>query len=130
MKSLWSFPLVLLLAACASATSSSGTEAGDAAQGSRNGPISAEMARSAGAANAYDLVQSLRSNWLRKRGGETSNAPSEIIVYLDDTRMGGLETLRQIATTNVFMVEFVDARTAQFRWGPGHTNGVILVRTR
>jgi hypothetical protein len=84
----------------------------------------------AGMANAYDLVQALRPAWLRKQGQQTATTPDEIIVYLDDTSMGGLPALRQISTGNILSVEFVDARTAQFRWGSGHAQGVILVTTR
>lgn len=128
-RSLSALLLVTAVALTSACASSGANDAANARGGSRSAPITAEMAREAGASNVYDAVQSLRPTWLRIRGGG-SNASQDLVVYLDDTRLGGSAALRQISTTAIVSIEFIDPSAAQFRWGSGHTNGAILVRTR
>src|SRR5690606_26335929 len=50
--------------------------------------------------NAYEVVENLRSNWLRTRGPTSLTQEDAVVqVYLDDNRLGGVETLRTINTT-------------------------------
>lgn len=98
------------------------------------------------AATVLDLVQSLRPEWLVVRGiqrfreggtvnldsrGQGNAVPGEatIIVYLDNGRLGGLETLRQIPASNAASITFLDGPAAQYRFGRGHTHGAIVVST-
>lgn len=78
---------------------------------------------------AYDAVEALRSNWLRTRGTDSFQTPSEVLVYLDNTRLGGTETLREIAANTVVYMRFYDGVAATGRWGVGHAAGVIYVST-
>lgn len=80
--------------------------------------------------SAYEVVAALRGNWLRVRGADSFQAPGQVIVYLDDSRLGGIDTLRAIAANTVGSIRFVDAVSAQARWGLGHTQGVIAVTTQ
>ncbi len=128
-RSIVSLLLVTAVALSSACASSGANDASGSSRGSRTAAITQEMARESGAANVYEAVQSLRPTWLRIRGGG-SNASQDIVVYLDNTRLGGSETLRQISISSIAAVEFVDPSAAQFRWGSGHINGVILVRTR
>jgi hypothetical protein len=50
-------------------------------------------------------------------------------VYLDNARLGGPETLREIHTGSITSVRFYDSAKAQYRFGIGHTHGAILVST-
>jgi len=78
---------------------------------------------------AYDAVEALRSNWLRARGTDSFQTPSEVLVYLDNTRLGGTDTLREIAANTIYYMRFYDGVAATGRWGIGHAAGVIYVST-
>lgn len=105
-------------------------------------PIGREEIERSGAANAHDVVQSLRPVWLRTRGlskldelttveGDLEvrvrqGAPT-IRVYLDGVQVGGAEALRQIAAPAVASIGFLSATAATMRWGAGHDHGAIVV---
>lgn len=91
--------------------------------------ISQAQIKEHGFINAYDAVESLRSTWLRARGPDSMNKPTEVLVYLDDNRLGGVQTLKQVTTSQIIMIRFVDGLTATARWGLDHGQGVILVVT-
>ncbi|MGH7463012.1 MAG: hypothetical protein ACREMA_18555 [Longimicrobiales bacterium] len=52
------------------------------------------------------------------------------MVYIDDTRLGGVETLRSISTASISYIRYYDGVTATGRWGIDHGQGVIFVSTR
>ena len=132
---------VLALACATGGTRSSATAARD------RDVITMEDIKRAGASTAYDLVRSLRPNWLNVRGehsfretprvtgtGTGSNVQvvpgiDVLIIYLDNARFGGVETLRQIPVASLTSLQYFDAKTATYKWGPGHTHGAILVST-
>lgn len=91
--------------------------------------ISTEEVKASGAENAYDAIQSLRSVWLTRKRGEQSFGPTDVVVYYNNARMGGSESLRQISMGPVTWIRYFDARAAQYRFGSGHTQGAILVST-
>jgi len=67
--------------------------------------------------DAYDVVQRLRPNWFtRKTGGSSARrmgaSGSGLVVYLDKSRMGGVEALRQLNTSAIESLRFMDAATA------------------
>jgi hypothetical protein len=76
-----------------------------------------------------DAVQTLRSNWLNERGPDSFTSPSHIWVYIDNTRVGGVQSLAQISTRYVTSVRKVNGVDATARWGIGHSAGVIAVMT-
>ena len=79
--------------------------------------------------NLFEAVQMLRSNWLNERGPDSFATPSRIWVYLDNTRMGGVQALSQISTRYVSTVQKLNGIDATARWGIGHGAGVISVMT-
>jgi hypothetical protein len=79
--------------------------------------------------NLFEAVQTLRSNWLNDRGPDSFVTPSRIWVYLDNTRMGGVQSLAQISTRYVSSVQKLNGVDATARWGIGHGAGVISVMT-
>ena len=97
------------------------------------------------AADAYELVASLRPEWLRSRGvqswAESTRGTADedgavvqpgrdrILVYMDDRRLGGVDELRSIAPSDLDHLEFIGPREATYRYGSGHTHGVILLST-
>ncbi|MGH7458260.1 MAG: hypothetical protein ACREKN_04135 [Longimicrobiaceae bacterium] len=92
--------------------------------------ITREQIEASTATSAYQLVQTLRPRWLRKRGSQSFANEGDIMVYFDNARMGDPASLRQIPVNAVGSISFFNAAAANFRWGPGHTHGVILVSTR
>lgn len=80
--------------------------------------------------NAYELVLALRSNWLRPRGTDSLTRPGQVLVYRDQIRIGGVESLRSMATMDIVSIQFIDGISAAARWGLDHGNGVIAVTTR
>jgi hypothetical protein len=77
----------------------------------------------------YDAVSALRSQWLRPRGPESFLLPTVVWVYLDEGRLGDVETLRNIQPGLIATVRFYDGPSATGRWGLGHNAGVIHVST-
>lgn len=77
--------------------------------------------------NLLEAVQMLRSNWLNDRGPDSFTSPSHVWVYLDNTRMGGIQSLAQISTRYVSSVRKMNGIDATARWGIGHGAGVIAV---
>lgn len=75
---------------------------------------------------AYDAVRALHPNWLigrsQRRGDE-----GIIWVYVDNSRYGDVNTLRNVPAASISSIRRIDAGTATTRWGQGHTEGVILV---
>lgn len=77
----------------------------------------------------YDAVEALRPNWLRPRGPESFVLPLVVWVYVDNVRLGDVQTLRTIQPSQVSTVRFYDGPSATGRWGVGHGAGVIHVST-
>jgi hypothetical protein len=118
--------LVLLLfsaVGCAGATSQGGAAG-------RSDLLVEEQLRSRGFANLYEAVETLRSNWLRTRGQDSFSTPTEIQVYMDNVRLGGVGALRQISPSTVTYIQWYNANEATARWGIGHGAGAIYVSTR
>jgi hypothetical protein len=92
--------------------------------------ISLEEVEAARVDNAYELVRMLHPMWLRKRGTNTLQNDGDIVVYLNDSRMGGPEALRQIETISITSIRFFDVGAANFKFGAGHPHGAIQVSTK
>jgi hypothetical protein len=91
--------------------------------------ITTDQIAEATAANAYDLVQTLRPRWLQVRG-PAGVATGETAVYLDGSRIGEIDVLRRISTREISGLQFLSPTEATHRFGTGHGHGAILVTTR
>src|SRR5262249_26331806 len=80
--------------------------------------------------NVYEAVEALRNNWLRTKSTDSFYTPSQLWAYLDETKLGGVETLKALAIGPVVYIKYLDGPTASARWGVDHSQGVILVSTR
>jgi hypothetical protein len=130
--------LVFVAAACAST--------GERRSGVSSSVITQEEIAESHANNAYDLIQSLRSHWLNVRGQSTLGTTTgrspvdggqittmvgqDIPVYLDGTRIGGVETLRSLSIRGLSGMQRLGAGEATQRFGSGHPNGAILITSR
>lgn len=92
--------------------------------------ITAEEIRAAASATALDAVRALRPTWLVKRGPQSVSYESDIIVYLDRARLGGVRALSEIAAGSVTALEFLNPAQANYRFGAGHPYGAIVASTR
>ncbi|HEX8209093.1 MAG TPA: hypothetical protein VF584_02820 [Longimicrobium sp.] len=126
--------LLLASAACISASQSGG-----GSLAARDGTkITADEIRSSRRANALELVQALRPEWLRKRSNTSTlrrarvsySGPDDVLAYLDGQRLGTVESLRSIPVDDVEMIRHYTASGAQQRFGDGHPNGAIEIITR
>jgi len=77
--------------------------------------------------NAYDAVAGLRGNWLVTKGTDSFVAPGQVLVYIDNSRLGGVETLRDVSVSSIVYIRWIDGVTASARWGLDHGHGVIFV---
>ena len=124
--------LVLQLAA--------GVSPAEAQKGRKNNVISAEEIAKSSASNAYDLIKTLRPQWLRARGistgmpdpsgGGVSDPGGGIAVYVDGARQGGLDQLENIGAERVQELRYLSANDATQKYGTGHTQGAIEVTTK
>jgi len=73
----------------------------------------------------YSAVEALRPNWLALRG-----PVGEVQVYLDGQHLGGVKMLLTIPVPTVESIRHVDGIEAAARYGRGHDQGAILVRTQ
>ena len=100
--------------------------------------ITAEEIEASGATNAYELVSKLRPRWLqparttsRISGGVVQQPVT--LVYLDGSRIGGIEALRGITVFGIRQARWYDADRAQtlLRNVPNDPiNGAIVLTTR
>jgi hypothetical protein len=115
----------VLMAACAPARGSAEGEAHP-----DRDLISLEQVQAARVDNAYELVRKLHPIWLRKRGANSVQNDGDVVVYLNDTRLGGPEALRQVETITITSIRFFGPGPANFRFGTGHHHGAIQVSTK
>ena len=80
--------------------------------------------------NVYDAIAALRANWLTLRGTDSFLTPSEILVYFDQTRLGGISELRGITVNSIAWTRHYSGVDATTRWGIGHGAGVIFLSSR
>ncbi len=117
--------LLLLLASC-------GGPGSPTAQAGRTNSSVITMAeiQETNVENVLDLVRSRRPAWLRTRGNQTMQNDAGIVVYLDQSRVGSVDAMRQIHPQDVASVSFLDAAAANYRFGQGHMHGAIVISLR
>jgi len=88
--------------------------------------------------DAYDVVQKLRPTWFTRKTGSSSArrmgvSGAGLVVYLDNSRLGGVDALRQLSISAIGSLRFMDAATATATLpglGSSVISGAIVVRTR
>jgi hypothetical protein len=86
---------------------------------------------------AYGIVQRLRPAMLRVRSGSASSSQggtssmdfsaTEIAVYLDNQKMGGLQALSDIMLSQIKEIRYLNASDATTLFGTGNAAGAIQV---
>lgn len=94
----------------------------------RSNYLTRDEIQSVGGTSAYDVVRALRQQWLVVRG-VTGGRDYGRVVYLDDVRLGGVETLQEVAAWTLYSMELLSLGEAALRYGAGHPHGVIQLWT-
>lgn len=113
--------LLVSLSACALGRQAS------AGRGNARGPIRAEELRHVGSGDALAAVRTLRPGWLRSATPQSVTGNDRLVVYFEDLKIGGVDALQAMSVTEIGRIEFLRPQEAQFRFGPGHLNGAIVV---
>ena len=112
--------IVVVASACASSGGSSGPRR------DRNRIVTSEIAELAGLADALQVVQRLRPNWLTPRGRLGPPA-----IYRNNARWGdNPRALANISIASIQEMRYLSATDANIRWGTSVSGAVILVTTR
>jgi hypothetical protein len=134
--------LISLLAAGLVLSSAAGCAASASAEGEAQAPGTSRVRSNVLARgdleaqsgqNLYEAIRRLRPQWLQVRGGRTISGETEIVVYQDNTLVGGVDALRQMQTDMAVSVEYMDASEAANALpglGSRRVAGAIVVRTR
>ena len=112
---------IAVLLACASANTQ-----GRSSQGTSNTLTIDQLART-NTEYVYDAIVKLRPSWLTTRGptSYTDATPTAVSVFMGNTFLGKLESLREVRTLDLREVKYWDAASASARFGMGHPRGVI-----
>lgn len=125
--------LVVVIATMACASSSGGTESAQTAPPSSrrsNEVMTEQELRVSTALNALEAVRQHRPVWLRSRGATSRGTQAEAVIYFNDVRMGGVESLAQFNVGSIKELRYYNATEATNRWGTGHSAGAIVVVPR
>ena len=77
--------------------------------------------------SAFELVSTLRPNWLADRGRDTFGTQGELQVRIDGVRAGGLDLLRTTPVIGIAYLQYYNPIDAAARWGLGYNHGAILI---
>ena len=124
MKRLLFIPILIAITACSATTGAKSSAPRDRTV------LSRDDIQASGAADAFTAVQTLRPQWLTKRGTTSFNQTEIIKIYLDGNLMGGPEQLRQISTHSIESIRYMDGLDATQRYGLDHGQGAVLVYTK
>jgi hypothetical protein len=78
----------------------------------------------------YTFLQRGRAAWLRTRGASSFNKPELVWVYRDGVKVGTITALRQIQTSEIREIQYLDGGAATQQFGVDHGSGAIMLRSR
>jgi len=78
----------------------------------------------------YTFLQRGRGAWLRPRGASSFSRPEVVWVYRDGARVGPVTALRQIQTSEIREIQYLDGAAATQQFGVDHGSGAIMLRSR
>lgn len=117
--------LILCLGAGACASSGSGSS-GDQDR------LTREQIMSVDQPSLYEVVQRLRPRWTRSRGQRGYGATPSVVVYQNQTYLGGLDALRQLTPGSAAEMRYLDAAEAMASLpglGSQRIQGAIVIYT-
>jgi hypothetical protein len=78
----------------------------------------------------YTFLQRGRGSWLRTRGASSFSKPEVVWVYRDGAKVGSVSALRQIQTSEIREIQYLDGSAATQQFGVDHGAGAIMLRSR
>ncbi len=126
--------VAVLLAGLAAGCASSGGGSGGSSSGSSSNRITLEDMQAASVSNAYDAVQRLRPRWMQSRGARSTQGDTQIVVAVNGTYFGPVDSLRQFSIDELDAISYLDSGSAASTVrgvGPGvHVEAAIVVELR
>ena len=122
----FAFVLVLFTSACASGGGGAGARDRNMISGAE-----LEQMRQAGVRDLFEAVTRLRPRWLDVRTSRSLQLETVVLVYVNDSRLGGIEALRDYPLTNIASLRYLDSAQAGLLPGAGsvHVEGAIVIST-
>jgi hypothetical protein len=120
----------------AGASGACSTRQGDtAASGSDRDLVTGEELVATNARDVYRALERLRPTWLTSRGpanmGNVRDATEAVAnVYMNGSRMGSVDYLKQVYVSDVHEIRFWGSGEAGARFGMGNPRGVIEIIPR
>jgi hypothetical protein len=118
---------LLAVGACAPAAT--------AGPGGSSSELSRDEIMNVGVNNLYDVVHRLRPRWLQVRGQRSFGQAAlntEVVVFQNQTMLGGVEVLREISPEMAMRIRYLDGTTATASLpglGSRHVEGAIIIDT-
>ena len=85
---------------------------------------------SRGISNAYDLIVSSRSMWLRSSRSGMGGSAAQIVVFENSNRLGNVSVLRNVPLSSIASIRFLSPSEAGAMFGLDVQNGAIQVISR
>jgi len=117
--------VLLVSAACASG--------GSSGAGTDREFLSRDDIESVEVSDLYEVVQRLRPRWLNVRGDRSFGLTTSIVVYQGQTRLGGVDVLKQFGPETAETMRYMDGPKASSTLpglGSQHVAGAIIIETR
>ena len=117
--------IALVLTACASSSGKTSAASRDRTM------LTAENLAPYGNQPLWLVITKERPAWLATRGtvGLNLQDAGDIVVYINGTKMGGREYLREVTADVVTSARFLSGPEAQTRYGMNHQYGAIVITT-
>lgn len=124
----------VLILALAGAVAGSGC----ATTGQTSGParsqdmITLEELSTVRVSTLYDAIQRLRPRWLTVRSQQSFGAPTQVVVYQNQSQLGSFEALRSLGLDAVEWIQYLDGPTASASLpglGSQQVAGAIVIHT-
>ena len=98
----------------------------------RRDVITEEEIEASNASNVYDLVASLRGEYLKDRGKISikTEAREKAVVFLNGQEYGILESMRNIPIGRITEVRYISGIDAVNRYGAQYGGGIIMLVSR
>ena len=117
----WSLSVLIMISfACASSSQHKKSNV------SRN-VITAEEISNAVVSNAYEAIKLLRPHLLNYRGVRGRNIAIEPVVYVNNMRYGGLNSLHNINASTIKEIKYLHPNDATTLFGIGHMGGALVI---
>lgn len=93
--------------------------------------ITADEIATVNVSDAYQLIRQLRPNFLRTQGvvSPNRNTPAVPLVYVDGVATGDVTNLRNVPSTGIVSIEYLNGIMATQRYGTIAGGGAILITT-